>query len=122
VAMDGVPRKKFVQPIDALAWGVRVTVPDVEGDSVEEAKAALIEAGFTPIVDERRVGSRHPQGTVARTDPRGGSRSSKGGAVMIFVSNGTDRDDERPGDITIPGDPGNGNGPRRGPTDPPTPD
>jgi membrane peptidoglycan carboxypeptidase len=114
-AMKGVPRKDFVKPTDALAHGVRVTVPDVEGDGVEEAKTTLTEAGFSPVVEARKVGSRHPAGTVARTDPDGGSRSSKGGAVTVFVSNGTDRDDDPPpgsndGDVTIPNDPGNGNG------------
>ena len=124
-AMENAPRKEFVKPTDAMAWGVRVTVPDVDGLSVEEAKTELTEAGFTPIVDERKVGSRQAAGMVARTDPRGGSGSSKGGAVTIYVSNGTDRDDDRPDDITIPGDPGNGNGngnvPGREPDAAPTP-
>ncbi len=120
VAVENAPKKQFVRPTDAMAFGVRVTVPDVEGDTVEEAKSILTEAGFTPIVEERKVGSRHPAGTVARTDPDGGSRSNKGGAVTIFVSNGTDRDDEDPdkpgdGDIVIPGFPDNGNGPGREP-------
>ncbi len=109
-AMKGVKQKQFIKPTDAMAWGVQITVPDVEGDSVEEAKATLTEAGFTPIVQEQKVGSRRPEGTVARTDPRGGSRSNKGGAVTIFVSNGTDRDDG--GNSPFPGfpTPGNGNG------------
>ena len=121
VAVEGAPKKQFVRPTDAMAFGVRVTVPDVEGDSVEEAKAILTEAGFTPIVEERKVGSQHPAGTVARTDPDGGSRSNKGGAVTIFVSNGTGQDDpdpDKPGDgtIFIPENPnGNGNGPGREP-------
>jgi membrane peptidoglycan carboxypeptidase len=121
VAVEDAPKKQFVRPTDAMAFGVRVTVPDVEGDTVEEAKAILTEAGFTPIVEERKVGSQHPAGTVARTDPDGGSRSNKGGAVTIFVSNGTGQDDpdpDQPGDgtIFIPENPnGNGNGPGREP-------
>ncbi len=96
-AMDGKPKGKFVKPTDAMAYGVQVTVPDVDGESVEQAKATLTEAGFTPIVSEDQVGSRREAGTVARTDPSGGSRSSKGGAVTIYVSGG-EQGGQNPGD------------------------
>jgi membrane peptidoglycan carboxypeptidase len=127
-AVKGVPKKSFVKPTEAMAFGVRVTVPDVDGDSVAEAEATLSQAGFLPQVEQRRLGSDEPAGTVVRTDPDGGSRYSKGSVVKIFVSNGTDRDDEPVFDPNQPGavDPNtgdNGNGrPGREPEDPPTPE
>ncbi len=91
-AMDGalnfLARKNFVAPISLYAYGIRATVPHVDGDSVSSATATLKAAGFDVRVDGKRVDSTFPAGTVASTDPGGGDSTSKGSLVTIFVSTG----------------------------------
>lgn len=58
-----------------------VTVPDIEGKRVDEARAALERAGL-------RVGQifgNQRRGRVAATDPEGGSKVRKGTSVDLFV-------------------------------------
>jgi membrane peptidoglycan carboxypeptidase len=87
-ALDGTPVENFVKPPIGLAQGIDVTVPDVDGDSVESATSTLEEQGFNVQVDPTKVSSHYAYGRVSRTDPRGGSSAPKGGAITIYVSNG----------------------------------
>jgi len=87
-SLSQLPIKKFVAPSRARAFGVRVTMPDVDGDSVPSARATLEGAGFKVRVSGNRVNSYFGAGRVAYTNPRGGNGAPKGGLVTIYVSNG----------------------------------
>jgi membrane peptidoglycan carboxypeptidase len=119
---ETLPEAEFVDPPDNLTRGVRVTVPDVDGESLATAKSELEAAGFSWQIADQKEGSDSPAGTVARTDPSGGSTSTQGGSVTIYVSNGSSGFinppfDETPGQPGG-GNPGNGNGnPNDGPGD-----
>ncbi|HXF35600.1 MAG TPA: transglycosylase domain-containing protein, partial [Actinomycetota bacterium] len=64
----------------------RTEVPDVVGQPVARARAAIEAAGLTPIVE--RVRSARPEGTVLSQDPAPGTRAVLGGAVRLRVSTG----------------------------------
>ncbi|MEO3929556.1 penicillin-binding protein [Micromonosporaceae bacterium B7E4] len=85
-AMKGKPKKDFPKPDEKLVYGDQKSVPSVTCRSVDDATAALRDAGFTVEVDPNRVASNCPDGTVAGTDPDG--RTVSGGVVMLRVSNG----------------------------------
>lgn len=87
-ATGRVPVKNFVAPTNLYAYGVRATVPNVNGDGVRSATATLRGAGFDVRVERTRVPSGYEEGAVARTDPSGGTTTSKGSLVTIFVSSG----------------------------------
>jgi eukaryotic-like serine/threonine-protein kinase len=67
--------------------GPPVAVPDVRGRTVNEAVAALHQAGLTangePI---RRFDSDVPGGKVIGTEPRAGQQARKGGEVALVIS------------------------------------
>jgi membrane peptidoglycan carboxypeptidase len=124
--LKGLPRKDFIAPPQKLARGVSATVPSVSGMSVAAAQSRLRAAGFQPQVEPGRIASSYAAGTVARTDPWGGSTSSAGSVVSIYVSNGvppvtrtprTNPPDNAPGQrppFVPPGVPGNNQGGGRG--------
>jgi membrane peptidoglycan carboxypeptidase len=86
--LKGLPVKNFVAPPPRLARGISAVVPNVNGMDVSSAQSRLRSAGFQPQVESRRESSSYRAGSVARTDPWGGSTSSQGSVVTIFVSNG----------------------------------
>ncbi len=71
-----------------------VTVPDVFGFPVEEARDVLEDAGFE--VDEQEEGSTtYPPGRVIGQDPSGGARAPSGSTIVIQVSvRGEDVDED----------------------------
>ncbi|HUF01011.1 MAG TPA: Stk1 family PASTA domain-containing Ser/Thr kinase [Gaiellaceae bacterium] len=65
-----------------------ITVPSVVGVPYEQAVAELNRAGLQAVrVDES---SDLPEGSVTRQDPRGGSETSRGTTVTLYVSRGPD--------------------------------
>jgi beta-lactam-binding protein with PASTA domain len=64
----------------------RVEVPDVVGESRDDAVAALVRAGLEPRT--RSVPSERPPGSVTAQDPRAGSKVPKDSRVFINVSSG----------------------------------
>ncbi|MBO0854067.1 MAG: PASTA domain-containing protein [Nocardia sp.] len=65
-----------------------VTVPDVSGKTVEEAKAVLRQTGLTVATSHRdEFDQQVPAGQVAATEPAAGTRSLTGSAVTLVVSN-----------------------------------
>jgi membrane peptidoglycan carboxypeptidase len=105
-ALKGQPVEQFGQTTDKILNGVRVTVPDVAGSSVDAATAALAAVGLTATVSQTGVASDQPVGAVAGTDPAGGSRVTPGTSVTLFLSIG-------PQAPPVPG-PGNEPGPGPG--------
>jgi serine/threonine-protein kinase len=65
----------------------QVSVPEVSGETVEEAKQALSDAGHLVAGTAARR-SPKPAGTVIGTDPPTGSTVKRGTAVSILVSSG----------------------------------
>jgi penicillin-binding protein 1A len=80
-AMAGWPVEGFESP-PAPESG---SIPDVLGLPIEEAEAILVEANFTPVVEE--VLSFEEKGTVLTQEPGGGT-ARLGSAVHLTVSDG----------------------------------
>jgi serine/threonine-protein kinase len=68
-----------------------VAVPDLEGSSVEEAEAALLELGLEPTGPVEEPSETVDEGSVTRTDPGSGEEVDPGSTVTIFVSTGPDQ-------------------------------
>ncbi|MFD9856610.1 Stk1 family PASTA domain-containing Ser/Thr kinase [[Kitasatospora] papulosa] len=68
--------------------GSPVDVPDVTGLSVDEATAALDEAGLKAEVLPERVNSAEAQGEIARQTPGSGAEAAEGDTVELTVSKG----------------------------------
>lgn len=64
----------------------RVAVPDVTGESADDASRTLVAAGLVP--DERSVFSAEEPGVVVAQDPESGERVQRSATVRINVSRG----------------------------------
>ncbi|HUB37740.1 MAG TPA: Stk1 family PASTA domain-containing Ser/Thr kinase [Streptosporangiaceae bacterium] len=64
-----------------------VPIPDVKGDSVQQARAALVKAGFT-VAGVQEQSSTTAKGQVIGTSPSYGSTEPKGYRVYIVESSG----------------------------------
>ncbi|MQY21313.1 Stk1 family PASTA domain-containing Ser/Thr kinase [Nocardia macrotermitis] len=73
---------------------VRVTVPDVSGKSVDDAKAALQSVGITVQDTKTRFDAGVKADQVIGTDPPGGSSALSGSTVTLYVSNAVQVPDE----------------------------
>jgi membrane peptidoglycan carboxypeptidase len=87
-AVEGMPVKHFPPSSGKVAAGKPITVPDVRGKTVAEAEKILTDAGFVPKVSPQLVPAGGKAGTVASTDPPGGSRQILGSSIVISVTNG----------------------------------
>jgi membrane peptidoglycan carboxypeptidase len=83
-----LPDRNFVAPDPRVIKGRQVVVPDVRGDSPEEAARKLRRLGLIPEVGAT-VDSALPRGTVAATTPRPGSTVGSGRTVTLAISDGT---------------------------------
>ena len=68
-----------------------VAIPDLEGSSVEEAEAALLDLGLEPTGPVEEPSETVDEGSVTRTDPGSGEEVDPGSTVTIFVSTGPDQ-------------------------------
>lgn len=71
-----------------ISRGSPVDVPDVTGLDVEDATAALDEAGLRAEVLPGRVDSVEAEGTIARQTPGGDTEAAEGDTVELTVSKG----------------------------------
>ncbi|GAA4187174.1 transglycosylase domain-containing protein [Gryllotalpicola kribbensis] len=78
----------FPAPDSKTVTGPQITVPDLTGKSVDEAKSVLAGLGFT-YQDGGSQKSDQAQGSVAGTDPPANTKLSKGSAVKVFTSDGS---------------------------------
>jgi len=69
----------------------QVAIPDLEGSSVEEAQAALIDLGLEPAGPVEEPSDTVDEGSVSRTDPASGQEVEPGSTVTIFVSTGAEQ-------------------------------
>jgi membrane peptidoglycan carboxypeptidase len=79
---------KFAEASSKVLQAVQIPIPDLRGKSMAEAQSTLVAAGFD-VVDGGVTDSEMPVGTVARTDPAGGTSASRGSTVTVYSSNGT---------------------------------
>ena len=82
-----LPYEDFQAPPGDEIAGVLTAVPDVAGQSVAAATAALQAAGFT-VADGGQVNSEVGAGLVAYTSPAGGASLSSGDTVTLYTSTG----------------------------------
>jgi len=68
-----------------------VAIPNLEGSSVEEAQAALLELELEPAGPQEEPSDTVDEGSVTRTDPASGEEVDPGSTVTIFVSTGPDQ-------------------------------
>ena len=78
----------FTEASARTVHGEPVAVPDVRGQSLAKAQAALESAGFT-VVDGGATASELPSGTVARSAPAGGTTASPDSTVTVYTSDAT---------------------------------
>ncbi|WBB57880.1 Stk1 family PASTA domain-containing Ser/Thr kinase [Streptomyces sp. WMMC500] len=84
-AGEEVERGETVSAVVSKGSGAeKVTVPDVEGLSADEAEDTLREAGFD--VDQEEQESSEPEGEVLDQDPSGDSKAAKGSLVTLTVA------------------------------------
>ncbi|MFJ8823248.1 Stk1 family PASTA domain-containing Ser/Thr kinase [Streptomyces sp. NPDC102467] len=70
-----------------ISKGAPVDVPDVTGESEDDAVAELQEAGLEAEIDTKRVNSDEDKGDVARQSPSDG-RLAEGDTVTLVISKG----------------------------------
>lgn len=71
-----------------VSKGSPVDVPDVTGESLEDAKADLTEAGLKVKVATEQVNSEFDKGQVAAQTPDEGSEAAEGDTVTLTISKG----------------------------------
>jgi len=79
---------QFAKPDSLSVNGPQVKIPDLTGKTTAEAKSVLEGLGFT-YAEGKAVASPEKAGTVARTDPGAGSSASKGSAITVYPSDGS---------------------------------
>src|ERR671932_2625360 len=79
-----------------------IEVPDVTGQSLEEASGMLQDAGLTVDREHRVVESDKPEGTVLSTEPSAGSEVEAGTSVTLTVSRGTPKKTAEPTNTSTP--------------------
>jgi membrane peptidoglycan carboxypeptidase len=85
-ALKGVKERGFAQPGAKYLRGNEVTVPQLRGFRLSRAIAALEGLGLAVAVQDQRVPSQQPRGSVALTSPPGGAQAFAGDTVKIFLS------------------------------------
>jgi membrane peptidoglycan carboxypeptidase len=77
----------FAEASNKVLQAVQIPIPDLRGKSMSAATSTLNSAGFD-VVDGGVTDSEMPAGTVARTDPAGGTSATRGSTVTVYSSNG----------------------------------
>ncbi|MFH8980263.1 Stk1 family PASTA domain-containing Ser/Thr kinase [Streptomyces varsoviensis] len=71
-----------------VSKGKKLDVPEVTGDSVEDAAKELTEKGFKVKIADERVFSEEDKGDVARQSPAKDAPAAKGDTITLTVSKG----------------------------------
>ena len=78
-----------------ISKGGEVVVPDVSGMTVAQARAALLEAGFSAVSEPQPSQPQYfvnsatvPKGNVVGTNPAAGSPAEGFGAILLIISKG----------------------------------
>ena len=75
----------------ALGSSEKVTVPDVTGKPIAQARTTLEQAGFKVGTETEVYSSEVSSGNVVSTDPKAGEQAEKGATIKINVSKGTEQ-------------------------------
>ncbi len=75
----------------ALSGNEKVTVPDVTGKPIAQARTTLEQAGFKVGTETEVYSSDVSSGNVVSTDPKAGEQAEKGATIKINVSKGTEQ-------------------------------
>ena len=75
----------------ALGSSEKVTVPDVTGKPIAQARTTLEQAGFKVGTETEVYSSDVSSGNVVSTDPKAGEQAEKGATIKINVSKGTEQ-------------------------------
>lgn len=78
-----------------VSKGAPVDVPDVTGESLEDARADLQDENLKVVVAPGRINSPEDAGQIAKQSPADGARAAEGDTVTLTVSKG-------PRMITVP--------------------
>ena len=81
--------------LTVVAQPAAVTIPDLQGRSVADAQAALLDLGLVPGGPREEPSDTVDPGQVTRTDPAAGQDVDPGSTVTIFTSSG-------PAQVTVP--------------------
>ncbi|MET7382449.1 Stk1 family PASTA domain-containing Ser/Thr kinase [Streptomyces sp. NPDC005526] len=84
----GIERRAGSAIALTVSKGAPVDVPDVTGESLEEARSDLTDAGLRVRVAAEQVTSEFDRGQVARQTPDGGGQAAEGDTVTLTVSKG----------------------------------
>ena len=87
-ALQGEPVKAFRPADPSVAQGSQSGVPDVTGQSFEQAQQTLQSAGFGVRNGGYIDGAPVSYGLVARTRPRAGGNTPLGTTIVVLLSNG----------------------------------
>lgn len=87
-ALAGVPAVPFSGAQTYYVPTPKQAVPNVVGESITNAQAALIQAGYVPKLVRVLVDSTIPEGDVDHTDPPPGAILPAGSTVLVYVSDG----------------------------------
>nr|WP_316782578.1 Stk1 family PASTA domain-containing Ser/Thr kinase [Streptomyces sasae] len=71
-----------------VSKGSPVDVPDVTGDSLDDARQELQQAGLKVTVSATEVSSQYDQGQVAQQTPAGDAQAAAGDTVTLTLSKG----------------------------------
>jgi membrane peptidoglycan carboxypeptidase len=75
----------FPGPADSLMNGSGKAVPDVTGESIDNARSILEATGFT-VIDGGPVNSALPVGSVVNSNPPAGSLVAMGAPITVYTS------------------------------------
>ncbi|GAA1966631.1 Stk1 family PASTA domain-containing Ser/Thr kinase [Agromyces allii] len=67
--------------------GSYATVPQIVGEAPDDARAALVDAGFT-VTDEQRSDPEVAEGLVSGSDPEPGAQAQRGSELTMYISTG----------------------------------
>ncbi|MDR6973349.1 serine/threonine-protein kinase [Streptomyces sp. 3330] len=84
----GAKRRAGAAIAIVVSKGSPVDIPDVTGDSVDDAKAELEEAGLKVKIATEQVTSEFDKGLVATQTPEEGSEAAEGDTVTLTLSKG----------------------------------
>ncbi|MBF4608748.1 transglycosylase domain-containing protein [Curtobacterium sp. VKM Ac-1393] len=82
------PAGAFTNPEQSAIRGNAKALPNLQGKTADEARAAISGAGFTYVDGGARAGTGNP-GSVTSTSPAAGALLSSGSSVTVYTSDGS---------------------------------
>jgi membrane peptidoglycan carboxypeptidase len=86
----------FPGPASSLTKTPTVSVPDVAGMSLADARSAVEDAGLGFAEGGSRASSSVPAGQVSGSDPGAGANAARGSTVTVFTSSGAAQTQPQP--------------------------